>query len=342
MFSALLRIFFIILLVSASQAVRAERTDVIFLQNGDRITGEIKSLFRGKLEFKTDHMGTVFIEWEDIREIVSTTGHAVELTNGQRFYGPLTKPENADMMVVETGDGPVGLNNLDVIGMYPVEANFWDRLDLSASLGFSWDKGSKVGKYNLGLDAVYRRTESITRANFDTELTTQEQVDDTARTVLNASHLIFMRNKKFRVYFGNLEQNDELGIDLRALAGAGYGWVPFRSQKNWFSLSAGLDINHEIPQQGDAQTNLEAAGMMIYEYYKYSTPERSFRSNLTIFPSITDFGRWRANFSTDFRFEIIEDLFWKLDFYATYDSAPISKDGASTDYGVVSAVAYKF
>ena len=95
MFSALLRIFFIILLVSASQAVQAERTDVIYLQNGDRITGEIKSLFRGKLEFKTDHMGTVFIEWDDIREIVSTTGHAVELTNGQRFYGPLTKPENA-------------------------------------------------------------------------------------------------------------------------------------------------------------------------------------------------------------------------------------------------------
>ena len=342
MFSALPRIFVLILLLSTSRAVLAEKTDVVYLQNGDRITGEVKSLFRGKLEYSTDHMGTVFIEWDDIREIVSTTGQVVELTNGQRFFGPLTKPENADMLVVKTSDGPVGLNTLDIIGMYPVETSFWDRLDLSASLGFSWDKGSKVGRYNLGVDAVYRRTESITRANFSTEVTTQEQVDNTARTVLSANHLIFMRNKKFRIYFGNLEQNDELGVDLRALTGAGYGWVPIRSQKNWFSLSAGLDINHEIPDVGDAETNLEAAGMMIYEYFKYSTPERSFKVDFTVFPSITDFGRWRAVFNTDFKFEFIEDLFWNLDFYASYDSAPISAKGASSDYGVTSAIAYKF
>ena len=91
MFRALPKIFMIILLSLTSQAVRAQKTDVVYLQNGDRITGEIKSLFRGKLEFSTDHRGTLFIEWEDIREIVSTTGQAIELTNGQRFYGPLTK-----------------------------------------------------------------------------------------------------------------------------------------------------------------------------------------------------------------------------------------------------------
>lgn len=342
MFSALLRVFVIILLSLASQAVRAEKTDVVYLQNGDRITGEVKSLFRGKLEFSTDHMDTVFIEWEDIREIVSTTGHAIELTNGQRFYGPLTKPEDAEMLVVKTADGPVGLNTLDVISIYPVESSFWERLDLSASLGFSWDKGSKVGKYSLGIDAVYRRTESITRSEFSSEITTQEQVDNTARTVLSANHLIFMRNKNFRVYFGNLDQNDELGVNFRALAGAGYGWIPMRSQKNWFSLAVGLDINREIPVEGESETNLEAAGLMVYEYFKYSTPERSLKTNLTVFPSITDIGRWRIVFSTDFSFEIVNDLFWKLDFYANYDSAPISTEGATSDYGVVSSIAYKF
>ena len=342
MFSALLRVFVIILLSLASQAVRAEKTDVVYLQNGDRITGEVKSLSRGKLEFSTDHMDTVFIEWEDIREIVSTTGQAIELTNGQRFYGPLTKPEEAEMLVVKTADGPVGLNTLDVISIYPVESSFWERLDLSASLGFSWDKGSKVGKYNLGIDAVYRRTESITRSKFSSEITTQEQVDNTARTVLSANHLIFMRNKNFRVYFGNLDQNDELGVNFRALAGAGYGWIPMRSQKNWFSLAVGLDINREIPDEGESETNLEAAGLMVYEYFKYSTPERSLKTNLTVFPSITDIGRWRIVFSTDFSFEIVNDLFWKLDFYANYDSAPISTEGATSDYGVVSSIAYKF
>ncbi len=342
MFSTFPRMLLVILMLLFSQSAWAVRTDVVYLHNGDRITGEVRSLFRGKLEFKTDHMGTLLIEWDDIREIVSDTGQAVELTNGQRFYGPLAKSENKDMVMVDTADGRVGVNTLDVIAMYPVEAGFWDRLDLSASLGFNWDKGSDVGKYNLGIDAVYRQPQSITRAGFSTEITTQKEVDSTTRAILSASHNLFKKSKRFTTYFGNLEHNDQLGIDLRTLVGAGYGWVPIRSQKNWFALAAGLDVNHEIPNEGDPQTNLEGVGMLTYEYFKYSTPERSFKVKLMIFPSITDFGRWRADFTTDFKFEIVNDFFWQFDFYANFDSDPISSEGASSDYGVTSSLAYKF
>ncbi|MBE9549126.1 MAG: DUF481 domain-containing protein [Proteobacteria bacterium] len=351
MYSTLARIFVLFLLLTISLAVQADKTDVVYLQNGDRITGEVESLFRSKLEFKTDHMGTVHIEWEDIREIISTTGQAVELTSGQRLYGPLTKPENIDILVVKTDTGPVGVKTDDVYRMYPVEAGFWDRLDLTARLGFSWDKGSNVGKYNIGADAVYRRAESLSRADFSTEITTvdargnkgeEDFSSSTRRTILGGNHLVYKQDKRFLVYFGTLEQNDELGVDLRVLAGAGYGYIPIRSQSNWLSLAAGLNINREYPGEGDPETNLEATGMLTYEYYKYDTPERSFKVNLMLFPSITDFGRFRTTFNTDFRIEIVEDFFWKLDIYLTYDSDPLSLDGASSDYGFTSSVAYKF
>ncbi len=342
MFKSLWWIFIITFLSLVSQTVRAEKTDVIYLQNGDRITGEIKSLFRGKMELRTDHMGTLYIEWEDIKEVLSTTGHVVELTNGQRFYGPLTKTENSDMVMLETEQGDVGVNTLDVISMYPVEAGFWDRLDFSASLGFSWDKGSSVGKYNLGMEAVYRRQQSLSRVDFTTEITTQEVAADNFRSVLNANHIVFKKNKRYRTYFGNMEHNDQLGIDLRTLLGAGYGWVPIRNQRHWFGYSVGLAINHETPIGGDTETNLEAAGGIAYEYFKFSNPERSFKINLTVFPSLTDFGRWRANLINQFKLEFVEDLFWQMDFYVNYDSDPISLQGESSDYGITSSIAYKF
>jgi hypothetical protein len=342
MISLSARILAIILLSLTSQLAWAEKTDIVYLHNGDRITGEVKNLLRGKLEFSTDHMGTIHIEWADIREIVSDTSQALELSNGQRFYGPLVKAENPDIVAVNTADGQVGLNTLDVITMYPVEASFWERLDLSVSLGFSWDKGSNVGKYNLGADAVYRLPESITRLGLNTEITTQENENDTTRSNLNANHMVVGKSKRFWTYYGSLEHNDELGIDLRAIGGAGYGWVPIRSQRNWFSLAAGLNVNSENPIDGTSETNLEAAGMLVYEYYKYSTPERTFKVNFVVFPSLTDFGRWRADFSTDFRFEFIEDLFWQLSLYASYDNQPVSLQASSSDYGIVSALAYKF
>lgn len=336
------RLHCLLLLLLFSSAAWAEKTDIVYLKNGDRVTGEVKSMDRGLLEFSTDHMGTVYIEWEDIREVTSTTGQAVELTNGQRFYGPMTKPEDQDMLVVNTDQGAVGVSTLDIITMYPVGAGFWDRLDISASLGFSWDKGSSVGKYNLGMDAEFHNPRFITQASFSTEVTTQEGRDDTSRAVFDASHLVFRQNKRYHVFFGNVESNDELGIDLRVLAGVGYGVMPVRSQRNRFAIGAGLVVNHELPVGEASETNLEAMGGINYSYFRYSTPERSLDSRLQIFPSLTDFGRWRAAFVTDFSLELIADLFWKLDIYASYDSDPISVVGASSDYGITSSLGYNF
>jgi hypothetical protein len=50
----------------------------------------------------------------------------------------------------------------------------------------------------------------------------------------------------------------------------------------------------------------------------------------------------KTDFSTDFRFEFFEDLFWQLSLYANYDSDPISLRASGSDYGIVSAIAYKF
>ena len=44
-----------------------DKTDVIFMTNGDRLTGEIKQLEHGKLLLSTEAMGQVLIEWDDIR-----------------------------------------------------------------------------------------------------------------------------------------------------------------------------------------------------------------------------------------------------------------------------------
>lgn len=337
------RILLLLLLIFFNQSVwGSEKTDVIFLKNGDRLTGEIKSMGRGKLNLSTDHMGTVSIEWEQIQQISSRTDHSVELTNGQRFHGALEKSDSENALVVNTPLGPASISIDNVFAMYPVEANFWERLDLNVDLGISWDKGSQVGKYNFGLDAVYRRPESITQASISTELTTQEIVQDTQRSSLSGIHNVFRPNKRFISYFANLESNDQLGIDLRALAGAGYGWAPLRSQNNWFSFALGMDVNRENPTDGEPEINLEGVGWLTYDYYKFTTPELSSKTTLKVFPSITDFGRWRASFSSDFRWEIFTDLFWVLSLYAEYDSKPISIFAESSDYGLITSIGYKF
>jgi len=47
----------------------APKTDVVVLVNGDRITGEIKSLEYNQLKLSTYHMGTLYIEWDKIASL---------------------------------------------------------------------------------------------------------------------------------------------------------------------------------------------------------------------------------------------------------------------------------
>jgi hypothetical protein len=323
-------------------SVRAEKTDVIYLHNGDRVTGEIKSLIRGKLEFSTEHMGTVLIDWEDIMEIVSGTNQSIELTDGQRFSGALDKPEHHDKLIISTQDGPVELGTNAVVSVYPVSATFADRLDVSASLGLSWDKASDVGKYTIGADAEYRQADAVTRAGFTYQLTTQEERDDTQRASLDVNHFAFRKNKRFLSTFGRLETNDELGVDFRTLLGMGYGWMPAFTQRNWLALMLGANVNYEVPTIGNQDTNLELVAGLSYDYFRYTDPERRLAVKLYIFPSVTDSGRVRANFDASYNLELWSDLFWKLDFYSAYDNEPISVAASTLDYGFTSSVAYKF
>ena len=73
------RLFFISILIFllGYSPLFAEKTDAVVLVNGDRITGDIKKLERGKLEFKTDDMGSVYIDWTKITKITSNAATAI-------------------------------------------------------------------------------------------------------------------------------------------------------------------------------------------------------------------------------------------------------------------------
>ncbi len=323
-------------------AMAAPKTDVIVLKNGDRVTGEIKSLLRGQLELSTDHMGTLLIEWEHIQEVQSKTGQSIELTNGARFFGSLDKPKTENYVRINTDDGAVGVASNEIIAMYPVESSIWQRLDLSVNLGFSWDKSSEIGRYNLGADASWNDPRFITRANFSADVTTQAEGQSTKRTVFNINHMRFLQNRRFRAYLGNLESNEELGIDLRTLFGGGYGWIPLRSQRALLTLMGGLAVNNEQPDEGDQSTDIEAVASLLWDYFLFSHPERNIRLNFNIFPSLTDSGRYRGTFDTVMKIEIVKDLYFDITAYASYDSKPISESASKSDYGISSGLGYKF
>jgi hypothetical protein len=339
---------FYLCLFCFSTQVLAAKTDIIILNNGDHVTGEVKGLTAGQLELSTEYMDTVYIDWENIRDIISDQGHRIEMSDGRRLLGTLDKrqtnePDQADLIIINTEEGPLEVSASNLVRMYPVGGGFWDRMDLSFNLGFNFDKNSSVGKYNFGIDAAYRDPNFITFGNLSSEITTQEIADDTTRNVLNIDHLTYRPNKRYRNYFGSIEQNDQLGVKLRTLLGMGVGFVPISSGHNWLSLGVGLAVNRERPlDDSDPTNNLEAVGSFRYQYYKRGTPERTVDISWKIFPSLTQWGRIRSDFTANAHWEIIKDFYIGLELYTSYDGEVTAYDSAETDYGYRTVIGLKF
>lgn len=77
-----------LLVLAATSSLDAQgKTDVVVLANGDRITGELKRLDRGRLEFNTDDAGTLYLEWDKLVSVVASGQVEVVTAVGRRFLG---------------------------------------------------------------------------------------------------------------------------------------------------------------------------------------------------------------------------------------------------------------
>ena len=152
-----------------------------------------------------------------------------------------------------------------------------------------------------------------------------------------------------------LQKNDEFGIDLRASIGGGVGRILRENNNNRIEVLGGLLLNDErlinteeivnLPSPivtEEDNTTLEGLIELNYDWFRFDTPELDIKSTLSLFPGITDSGRLRAEFDLRFRWEMVEDLFWEMEYYNNYDSGRESATESISDYGIITSLGYKF
>ncbi|GMW05206.1 MAG: DUF481 domain-containing protein [Gammaproteobacteria bacterium] len=333
-----------LLLACMPVTATADKTDIIYMRNGDRLTGEIKRLERGKLRLSTNGMGTVYIEWKDIAQLVSKETYVVELASGKRVRGTLAMPFNDGTLLLNDGDEARRLAMADIVWVDPLklDAAVVARWDGSASVGFDKTKANSDTSISASFDAR-RRAEDFT-LNFDgsVQSRSQDEVEDSIRARFAGVYRGLLENRWFWAGFGSLERNDEQAIDLRSLAGAGYGRFLLQSGRSLWSATGGLAVvNEQRAGDEDAENNVEGVLKTDFEFFTYDMPETSLSTALTVFPSVTESGRWRSLLEFALRRELVSDLFVELSLYSSYDSEP-PEDGSKNDYGIVTGLGYTF
>jgi small nuclear ribonucleoprotein (snRNP)-like protein len=156
-FRAVLALLSVIAIALTQPAMGADN-DVVVMNNGDRLSGELKSLERGKLRFKTAATDTIAIEWDEVARLQSEQNIQIETEEGDRYLGPLVAADSTGILAVRAAGQRIELNADRVVAMHPIEARGLERVDGEIRAGYNFAKASEVQQAQFGL-SVEARTE---------------------------------------------------------------------------------------------------------------------------------------------------------------------------------------
>jgi len=318
-----------------------QKTDAVVLRNGDRITCEVKRLASGLLTISTDDMGTIKIEWDKIRSVVSSTLFEVQTTSGFLVYGTLAAAPSGQIAIVSTTQ--TNLNLFDVFRISPIEKGFWHHLEGSINGGGSYTQASAIGQVYASFQVKSRRPSYEWAISYDSTTTFEENEENTGRYVARAVVTRLLPDRWLLLGFTQAERNSDLGINLRATGGGGGGRNLLQSLRTVLQVIGGLSVNHEVPVDGEPDTNLDVFGTLRYTAVTYDYPKSESTLTITVLPSATEPGRVRANASAKLsRALFTNDFNFAITAFDDYDSRPPTESARTNDFGVTFSVGWVF
>ena len=331
------------LLLGASGAAAAgDKTDIVILINGDHITGEIANLSRGLLELKTDHAGTLEIEWDKILSIQSPHQFTVTTATGRRLVGSLKR--SIDRSVIVSGvEGEQVFTTLELTGIEPLGRSFWAQLQGSVGAGFNYTRSSGVTQFTLNTDTTYRKTSSVIYLTGATTLTGQS--GDTDYGSVGNAQLMYERYRGRRWFvaaMGQAETNEGLGLKLRSQGGGLVGARLVNTNRAQFQAAGGISGNREQGVDVPATTNLEGVLAMRMSYYTYDRPKTNLDLTFSYYPGLSDWGRQRLQLNSSAKRELWKDFFVALSLYDSFDSAPPNSTALRNDIGLTTTISWSY
>lgn len=253
-----LAMFMATLLLCLSFSVQAEGTekagaewrppsgefDWVQLVSGEWLKGEIHAMYKKSLEFDSDKLKLLSIDWDDVQYLesaramtVSIEGHGVATgvlkISGERVsvtYGPEITKFNRDVLVsfTQAGEHERDLWTIKATISFDVKTGNTDQRDYSAKVGLK----RRTAKTRLVVD--YIGTISMTRAVTDS----LEQTVNNHRITGNFDYYK-TRHFFYNPAFFEIFRDPFLNIDRKITLGAGVGYGVIDNDTTELTISGG-------------------------------------------------------------------------------------------------------
>jgi hypothetical protein len=319
------------------------------MDNGDHITGEVRRLESGQLQMKTDHIGTIYLDWTHIVSLTTTQQVQIELIDGRQLLGPAPEPASSPgairLLTSQPGQMPVPVEVpiSEVVQLKRIIGgeSWLDRLEGNVSLGYSYTSASSLQTADFSGDIGTRNSKREWKLSLDSQTTRQSGGTSTQRDALVLAFDAFLPNHYYRESSLQFTRNEELGLDLRSQIGQTVGKYFVQRQGIEWRAGAGLAASNETGSDGEHRRSIWAQLTTDLFIFRWDHPKTNVSANLQLLPSLNEGGRVRLETSLKVKHELVHDFFVQISFNDSYDNRP-AETARTNDWNVATSLGYSF
>jgi len=316
----------------AATGIYAQDLDRVLLRNGNSIVGEVEELRRGTLNFDTEEMDVVGIDWDDIALLTSSRIFEVTDAAGFQYFGTLGPTDQEGTLVVVAGEIADTLAFSEVVEITYIGQGFLTKTSGFVDLGANLTRANNLAYILLKGRFAYRGLLWDVDWNGETYFQRQKTTTDigavlkeqTSRNSTSVTVRRFFGGSWAATTSSDVEQNEELSLDKRILIILRGQYHLIRSQSMELSAGLGVALNRETFTDQERTSSAEIT--LVTTFDAFDIGDLNVMTSATTFIAPTDGGRFRLNIDGRVAWEIFNDLMVGITVTERYDTEPPNAD----------------
>lgn len=322
--------------------------DVLTMENGDRLTGEVKSLAGERVFLETAYAGTIQIDWLKLEGFSSDRRFEVEVERGRKYRGKLVLAKGK--LEVTTTKETVSVEKDRVVGLAPKaeteRGSLWREVEGTLDLGYNLTRGnSQLDQSSFLAQGLYDKGHFKISGDVSSIFGRQDDADPTSRQTAGLRVDWFVNPRVFRFALGTFEHNDRQRLNFRTVLGGGLGRTLLKTKRNELALLGGVTFTGERfrgePGTSEPPVRRGGEGLAGVEWKTVLRKRIQLSSRLTAHPNLGSSEDYRLAFDGSLRLLFSKNLSWSLTFYDRFVSRP-PVQVRRNDSGLVSAFGIGF
>ncbi|WP_455204208.1 DUF481 domain-containing protein [Kaarinaea lacus] len=323
--------------------------DWIQLTSDEWLKGEFKAMYDKRLEFDSDELDLLDLDWEDIKQVIGHRTFSLLFENGVTVFGKLRIVKDKITVTTANGDQVFTRNQLISIAPgVPKEKNYWSA---DISLGFNISGGNTEQLDYSAIANVKRRTAaSRVMIDYIGKITNTREVETANNHRVNAFWDRFKSRKLYwRVITAEYYRDPFQNIADRVTAGTGVGYNVIDTSRIEWDINAGVGyqlIKYDSVELGeDIDTDTPALSLSTqYEIELNKKVDFDFGYNIQIVEESA--GRYTHHFISTLETELTSSFDFDVSFVWDRTQIPQPADNGTVpkqdDYYLIISLSFEY